>query len=282
MFKQAIAAAALLGAGLAQAFMPQSGTWVVTSEVNGLPGRGLAMDAQNGTLVMQMYAYESNGQSSFYLASGPLSNDRFTGPLTRYSGGRYFGSGPRSGVEAGTPGNVSIRFTSGTTGFITFPGEPEVAISRFNFGYPATVQSLKGLWTFTSLGSEGVLADAAVLSVQTAGTSGGNGIMQTSDNRFGCEHQTSGSLAGGVLCVKVDASGTQLLRSYYFLYSVNEGEGFSSAYGTGPSQSLSVQRLTTPQGVGTGIYYKSAAEDAAPSTALHDHISRLAAEGLGR
>jgi len=282
MFKKVIAVAALASAGLAHAFMPQNGTWVVTSEVNGKPGRGLAMDAQNGTLVMQMYAYESNGQSSFYLASGPLTGDSFTGPLTRYSGGRYFGSGPRSGVEAGTPGNVSIRFTSGTTGFITFPGESEVAISRFNFGYPAEVQSLKGLWTFTSLGSEGVVADAAVLSVQTAGTSGGNGIMQSADNQFGCEHQTSGSLAGGVLCVKINAAGTQLLRSYYFLYSVNEGEGISNAYGSGTSQTLTVQRLTTPQGVGTGIYYKSAAaEDAAPGTALRGYISQLAAEGLG-
>jgi len=282
MSKKVIAVATLLGAGLAQAFMPQNGTWVVTSEVNGRPGRGLAMDAQNGTLVMQMYAYESNGQSSFYLASGPLSGDRFAGPLTRYSGGRYFGSGPRSGIEAGTPGNVSIRFTSGTTGFITLPGESEVAISRFNFGYPAAVQSLKGLWTFTSLGTEGLVTDAAVLSVQTAGTSGGNGIMQSSDNQFGCEHQTSGNLAGGVLCVKVNAAGTQLLRSYYFIYSVNEGEGISNAYGTGTSQTLTVQRLTTPQGVGTGIYYKSVPEDTIPNTTLSDYISQLAAVGLER
>lgn len=281
MFKKVLAAVALLGAGLVHAFMPQNGTWIVTSELDGKPGRGLAMDAQNGTLVMQMYAYESNGLSSFYLASGALSGNLFSAPLMRYSGGRYFGSAPRSGVEAGTPGNVSIRFTSGTTGFITFPGEPEVAISRFNFGYPFAAPSLQGIWTLTSLGSEGLLADAVQLSVPGSATSTGNGIMASSTGLFGCEHQVSGTLAGGVLCVKISSAG-QLLRSYYFVYSVNEGEGKSNAYGTGTDQMLTVQRLTTPQGVGTGIVYKSTADAAPPHPALYSHLSQLAAEGLPR
>lgn len=281
MFKKVLAAVALLGVGLAHAFMPQNGTWIVTSELDGKPGRGLAMDAQNGTLVMQMYAYENTGLSSFYLASGALSGNLFTAPLMRYSGGRYFGSGPRSGVEAGTPGNVSIRFTSGTTGFITFPGEPEVAISRFNFGYPFAAPSLQGIWTLTSLGSEGLLADAVQLSVPSSATSTGNGIMASSNGLFGCEHQVSGTLAGGVLCVKINSAG-QLLRSYYFVYSVNEGEGKSNAYGTGTDQMLTVQRLTTPQGVGTGIVYKSAGEEVPPHPALGAYITQLAAQSQPR
>ncbi|WP_157948309.1 hypothetical protein [Pulveribacter suum] len=200
MLKKLVAVAALLGAGVVHAFMPQGGTWVVSSEVNGKPGRGLAMDAQNGTLVVQMYAYESNGQPTFYLASGALQNDRFSAPLMRYSGGRYFGSGPRSGAEAGSPGNVNVRFTSGTTGFITFPNEPEVAISRFNFGYAFAPASLKGIWTLTSFGSEGMLADAVEFTRLEDATANGNGIMVSPNGLFGCEHQVRGQLAGGVLC----------------------------------------------------------------------------------
>ena len=279
MFKKLLCTAALLAAGVANAFQPQNGAWVVTSEVNGKPGRGFGLDTQNGTLVFQVYAYDNLGQSLFYLASGPLTSDRFSAPLMRYRGGRYLGSGPLVGSEVGSAGHVNIRFTSGTTGFITFPGEPEVAISRFNFGYAAVPASLKGIWTLTSMGSEGLLADAVELTRQTPASTGGNGIMETANGLFGCEHQTSGNLAGGVLCVKINSAGS-LLRAYYFLYSVDAGEGYSSYAGTGTTQTLVVQRLTTPAGVGTGIVYKSEREaEVASHPALRAHLDQLAAHG---
>lgn len=274
MFKKTLAAAILLGCGLAQAFMPQSGSWVVNSELDGKPGRGMVVDAQNGTVALQMYAYENDGRPTFFLAAGPLVSNRFSGPLTRYSGGRYFGSGPRSGVEAGSPGQVSVRFTSGISGFITFPGEPEVAISRFNFGYPAVASSLRGMWTLTSFGSEGVFSEVVNMQLQTPATANGNGLMETADRLFGCEHQTRGNLAGGVLCVKITSSG-QLLRSYYFVYSVNEGEGSSRTNGTRPEQVLVVKRLLDPQGVGTGIVYAADAPVDPVPTVLHDIIENL-------
>ena len=90
-FKKFVAAALFMGAGLVHAFAPQAGTWVVTSEVDGKPGRGFGIDVQNTTLVMQMYAYEASGQPTFYLAVGQVSDSRTTTPLTRYTGGRHFG-----------------------------------------------------------------------------------------------------------------------------------------------------------------------------------------------
>jgi hypothetical protein len=280
MFKKLICTAAMLAAGVAYAFQPQNGAWIVNSELDGKPGRGFGLDTQNGTLVFQVYAYDQSGRSLFYLASGPITNDRFSAPLMRYEGGRYLGSGPRTGYEVGSAGHVNIRFTSGTTGFITFPGEPEVAVSRFNFGYAAVPSSLRGIWTLTSMGSEGLLADAVELTRQTPASSGGNGVMETPNGLFGCEHQTRGSLAGGVLCVKINSAGT-LQRAYYFLYSVDSGEGYSSRAGTGTEQMMFVQRVTTPAGVGTGIVYKSEPQAEAPShPALLAHIEQLAAQGL--
>jgi hypothetical protein len=274
MFKKALAAAILLGCGLAHAFMPSNGTWVVTSELNGKPGRGLALDAQNGTLVMQMYAYEPSGQPSFYMTSGALTNNRFSAPLMRYTGGRYLGSGPLSGTEDRNMGQVSMRFTSGVSGFITLPGEREVAISRFNFGYPAVASSLRGIWTMTSIGSEGLQTLGVELTRQTSATSNGNGLMTSGDSLFGCEHQVRGALAGETLCVWINSSG-QILRSYRFIYSVNDGEGTSSTNGNRPNQRLVIKRLTTPQDVGTGIVYENSAPAEPVYTALHEHIENL-------
>lgn len=274
--KKTIAAALLLvSATLAQAFAPQAGTWVVSSELDGKPGRGLAIDVQNSTLVMQMYAYESNGNATFFMTSGTMANDQYTGALMSYKGGRYLGSGPRSGSEAGNAGTVKIRFTSGIRGFITLPGETEQAISRFNFAYSAVPSSLVGAWTFTSIGSEGMVGDAVQLTKNMGPSSGGNGLVTTADGLFGCEHQTSGAATGLVMCVKVTSSGT-LTRGYAFGYSVNEGEGFSQRSGTGTPQDLFVRRLATPGGNLTGIVYKTD-EVGVDNPALRAHISDLAA-----
>lgn len=279
MFKKIMTVVALLGAGLAQAFAPQSGTWVVNSEVNGRPGRGFGIDVQNTTMVMQMYAYESNGQPTFYLAVGEVVDNKVTAALNKYTGGRYFGSGDRSGTPAGSPGNVSIRFTSGMTGFITFPGEPEVAISRFNFGYGAVAESLRGFWTMNSIGSEGLQSDLVELTNNLGATSNGNGLMANASGTFGCEHQVRGNLAGNVLCVKATTGG-QLLRAYVLGYSVNEGEGYSQASANSAQQVLQVRRLTTPKGVGTGLFYKDAEAGSGDATILRLHMEQVSQFGL--
>ncbi|XDF37313.1 hypothetical protein RBH89_09785 [Paracidovorax avenae] len=111
----------------------QSGTWIVDSESNGKPGRGMAIDIQNQQLVMQVYNYTATGQPTFHLASGPLDGMQFQAPLKQYRGGRFFGSGERTAREQQSPGDVRIRFESSTSGFIQFPGEPEVAMSRLKF-----------------------------------------------------------------------------------------------------------------------------------------------------
>lgn len=286
MWKKKLMTAALLcSAGMAYAFMPQAGTWVVTSEVDGKPGRGLAMDVQNDTLLMQMYAYEASSQPTFYLAVGKVVNNTATAPLVRYTGGRFFGSNARSGVEAGSAGNMTIRFTSGTTGFVQFPNEPEKAISRFQFGYPAQVASLRGFWVFNSIGNEGVSTDVVELTQTPGATANGNGMMTTANNLFGCEHQTSGNLAGNVLCAKVTSNGT-LQRAYVLQYSVNEGEGYSVAANSNNQQMLLVRRVTDPRGAGTGLLWKSQESDrsaespAASPLALVQALELLATQGL--
>lgn len=121
---------------------PQSGTWIITEELNGEPGRGMGIDVQDGVLFMQVYNYRQSGAPTFHTALGTLSNNTVTAPLYFYEGGRFFGSEQRDGHEAGSPGNVVITFTSRSTGTIQFPGETAKPMQRYDYeGTPAGVFS---------------------------------------------------------------------------------------------------------------------------------------------
>ena len=277
MIKQWIAVGALAACSLANAFAPQSGTWVVTSELNGKPGRGLAIDVQDKILVMQMYAYDASGNATFYLTNGALINNQYTGTLNKYRGGRYLGSGDRSGQDNGNDGTVSIRFESGTKGYISFPGEAEKEISRFKFAYSTSPESLKSLWLFTPLNSLTPQSDLVDLTDVSAPSQYGTGMVSTTDGRFGCENIVSGPNAGAVICVKLTAAG-QLARVYMFKYSVNDGEGASGPNTTTVNELLIVRRLTDSSDMGTGILLK----DTEVKTPLNLSILRDALEQASR
>lgn len=115
----------------ARNFTPQSGTWVVSSEVDGKPGRGLAIDVQGNAFFMQVFGYEKNGDATFHMATGQLDGDTITAPLMRYTGGRSFGSAARDAAAEQSVGDVTVSFRNGLKGTVQFPGEPAVAIERF-------------------------------------------------------------------------------------------------------------------------------------------------------
>ena len=256
MLKKFVLVGGLLGASIAQAFAPQAGTWVITDENNGQPGRGMAIDVQGTKLVLQMYAYDSAGNATFYLSAGDIKDHKFTGKLNQYKGGRHFGSGALIGQETGDAGQVTIRFDSGTKGYITFPNEGEKAINRYQFYYDTTPASLKGQWLFTSVGDLGITTEFFKLENEATGSAAGTGMMMTSDGRFGCENILYGTYAGTVQCTKRDAN-TQIQRIYHFTYSVNEGEGKVGTLSKPDTDLLYVRRMTTEAGDGTGITIKS-------------------------
>lgn len=168
---------AAFGAHAAGDFTIQNGTWIVSSEVNGEPGRGMAIDVQDGILVMQVYNYESSGQPTFHLSFGAMDDNHYSGTLTRYKNGRYYGSGPLDGVEDQVVGAVQIDFDSASTGTIRFPGEPAAAISRFNFDMiPAGTLSRPNVgerWLLAELGDNDEPINAILLDTTTTGFSPG-------------------------------------------------------------------------------------------------------------
>lgn len=110
---------------------PQTGWWWNAGE----PGRGFFIEAQDTTMFVSFYMYNSAGQAVWYVASGVMtSTTTLTGTIASYSGGTYFTSTPFSGpTSSATNGPVTIQFSSTTAATMTLPNGSPVALTRFTF-----------------------------------------------------------------------------------------------------------------------------------------------------
>lgn len=251
--------ASLLVATSTWAISPQTGTWVVTDEVNGEPGRGIALDVQGNTLVMQVFAYKPDGSSAFYLSSGELSEDnQYEASLNEYQGGRYFGSDARIGSEVGSVGNVKLRFLNGMSGFIQFPNEPERAIQRYQFKYSENPESLLGYWVTTTTNPEDMTTTGGYFDlthiIQDGSSVGNLGGVSNASHTTSCAFIDYAE--NYVMCS--DRIGNIIMRAYAFKLSVNEGFGITyptTRFGTqlGGGQIFTIKRLLTSDGQMVGL-----------------------------
>lgn len=200
-------------------FTPLPGTWIVSAEQDGQPGRGMAIDVQTGTLVMQVYNYQADGNATFHLGVGAFANGQASAPLKSYQGGRYFGSGPRSGTEASTAGDVFLDFSSPTRGHIRFPGEGAVAIERFQFAPIAPdPASLLGNWTFHDTTNKETAHVALTQVDGNAATTAGGGVRCSFLNPATAQ----------VRCVEtftISGRGSVYLKDYRFVLQTDMGSG---------------------------------------------------------
>jgi hypothetical protein len=113
--------------------VPDNGLWVIDAELNGQDGRGFQIEQHGSLLVFTYYGYDAGGQETWYLAAGSMIGDSFTSGFTEYGGGTILGGTYSAATETGSPGPVTITFTSATTGIITLPGESPRAISKFSW-----------------------------------------------------------------------------------------------------------------------------------------------------
>ncbi len=148
----------------APGYLPESGTWVVSSELRGLPGRGISIELQkplhqeDHLLFMSVYDYQSDGKATFHSVLGAHDPSTTPEPHTpdlptvQYQGGRYFG-GPAAiaGFKADAGLTQSIHFSAPSVGTLAFPGEEPVQIERFYYGLnKGSAQSLRGSWSVMS------------------------------------------------------------------------------------------------------------------------------------
>ena len=162
-------------ATLSNAFFPQNGTWLVSAENNGQPGRGFTIQNQAGTMIILFYGYSANGQANWYLTAGHLTDSNtFSGTFQTYAGGMAFGGAATQAAQIGTAGTVTVVFTSSTQGTMTLPGEQPKTISWANFGDPNPATSLTG--TYVLMRGAGVDALGNISSSAT--TAGVTGLLQ--------------------------------------------------------------------------------------------------------
>ncbi|QNP49745.1 hypothetical protein [Diaphorobacter aerolatus] len=125
-----LVSAAVQPAFAAREFTPQAGTWVISEEVDGQPGRGVAIDVQGNTFFMQVFNYAKDGSAIFHTAMGQMTGNSVSAPLMKYRGGRHFGSGDAAASEDGSAGDVVVTFNDGLSGTIQLPGESPKVITR--------------------------------------------------------------------------------------------------------------------------------------------------------
>jgi YVTN family beta-propeller protein len=115
---------------------PETGWYWNPSE----PGTGYFIEVQGSQLFMAFYAYADSGPSRWYVASGAVvstgvfgadGNLTFTGALSAFTGGQSLTGAARTPSAAGSPGGITLVFSSPTTAQVTLPSGRQFNIQRF-------------------------------------------------------------------------------------------------------------------------------------------------------
>lgn len=126
---------------------PNSGAWVIDDERTGQPGRGVFLDVQENTIIVQTSDYLASGEPTFHLGASSLQGANTSKgdttasfSLFRYKNGRYFGGPAQPGVEAVKEGGAYLAFSPNygnndafshfATGRVTLPGEESKRMRR--------------------------------------------------------------------------------------------------------------------------------------------------------
>ncbi len=190
--------------------LPADGLWGVVSEQNLAVGRAFNLEMAGGILIVTIYAYNAQGAPTFYAGGAALTaNNTAAVALSEPQGGTCFGCAVTGGRLLSSPGVATFEFTTSTTGYVTLPGEARKAIVKGELTRPVGPDSLRGAWAFTYiLSSTFSVGETPSFTTNLGATASGSGLMVSSDGRTGCELQITGSLAGYVVCIKTNSSGT--------------------------------------------------------------------------
>lgn len=166
-------------------------------------GWGLAIDQQNGQLVIIAYTYDTSARAPiWYFAAGVMtSNTTFTGTAYVFTGGQCGGCSYTAPTVSGSLGTVNVTFTpalSGapaTTGVLTFNGS-SYAIERYVFNLGDYPYRMLGQWGFVSRVNGVGVGTVLTLTQVASATSGGTGRFLSTDGLTIGQCYTSGSIAG--------------------------------------------------------------------------------------
>ena len=111
---------------------PEPGWWWAPAE----GGRGYAIEIQGNSMFLAGYMYDAQGNPVWY-ASGPAAMTNamtYVGVWQEYGNGQTLtGAWHLPQITNSNAGNVTIQFSTTTTGTLVFPDGRQVAIQRFVF-----------------------------------------------------------------------------------------------------------------------------------------------------
>jgi len=203
----------------AAAFQPRTGHWNNPNEA----GSGMNIDLQDGTFVVTIYSYATDGSAQWYIASGKGTNDNhnFAGSLDKARAGQCISCTDYIFPSSdGSDGAISISFASEVSATVNLPGGRVTQIQPFNFGFGDPPNGLLGEWVFV-YDIISTFADRFNFTTIGSGTVNGNGLATDLDRLAGCEYQVSGPLVGMVLCADVDSAGN-IQNGYVFKFGLDE------------------------------------------------------------
>jgi hypothetical protein len=75
--------------------------------------------------------YEASGRPTWFTASGSISGTTFSAPMATYSGGQTLQGRYKAPFSTGSPGTITLNFSSGGRAAMTWPGGT-VSLQRFD------------------------------------------------------------------------------------------------------------------------------------------------------
>lgn len=248
----------LIVLGKAHALLPESGWWWNPSE----SGRGFNLEIQDDGLYFSTFIYNSDGSPQWYTAYGQISaNGSFSGPLTTFRGGQCIECEYRAPQLQASPGNISIQFTSESTGILSWLGRT-TPIQRFAFTVqqPGTNKFLLGEWAIVDGSKSFPLYYGERITFKQ--TQIINGIEIAYGNRSGKSGSVNtaiGTVDDGDYYILLDTS-----TSYYTAYLFTAG-GLNS--GTGRSWTFLKTSSLSGSGLASVAFRMSGAKAAASGNA---------------
>ena len=205
----------------ASAFTARTGHWNNPAE----SGTGYNIDIQDGVLVVTIFSYKPNGDSEWYISSGPMSASQstYTGSLLAVRGGQCISCAYTAPSSTINSGSIVITFTSETSATVLLPwrqDDDNPAIQLRIRNPAARTVGPMGL----RRDDRGVdFADRYDFTNIIGATAEGNGIVIDFDKFASCELQVIGDIAGLVVCGHwTDSTYTVALDVYAYEFGLDD------------------------------------------------------------
>lgn len=199
----------LVSAG-ARAFPPDVGWWWNPAQ----GGRGYSIEVQNGYMFFAGYLYNADGSATWYVAQGDYNNttSTFTGPLLAFAGGPCITCPFTQATQRPSPGNISLVFSTTTTGTLTWPGG-SFPITRFIYGVGPGARKFAGRWSFSTSAQSGTTNFGNFVTFNSSIQDPALGLVLAGTTENGRTVVVASVSNGTEIRVLIDAS-----TSYYDLY----------------------------------------------------------------